>query len=403
MNYKYSKRTNLLFSLPVIVYHHVNDLGEDITEKEFEEQMSFISDSGYQSVFIKDWIAGNIFPDGKKVALTFDDGFLDNWVYAFPILKKYGIKATIFVSTVRPLEDLEKRINLEDVWSGKSSHNDLPQIIPDWEANYNCVLKETGSPDFLTWTEMRVMEKSGIIDIQSHSHFHRDFYISDQIVDFNQNIYHRGGWATDGDIRLGIPLYPRKSAMMARRYFDDKGLRDYLSNYVTNSSILNSMNKKKIFTELMNVVKMYKNKNPINDYFETKNEQFSRIKTELIQSKKLIEENLAKKCTIICWPWGEYSALSLDIAKSIGFRGGVSFVPGLNIYGSRKGRWEVRRFPPSRDINKFAKELKYNSLSLSASYFKIINLAKINQKKFLNRFHNGKLINSLKRKLYTQI
>ena len=57
----------------------------------------------------------------RSVVLTFDDGYLDNWVYAYPLLKKYGLHGTIFVNPdfVDPAESL--RPNLEDVWSGRIS------------------------------------------------------------------------------------------------------------------------------------------------------------------------------------------------------------------------------------------------------------------------------------------
>ena len=82
-------------SLPVIVYHHVNNLGEDITEEQFEAQMRYFAEVGYRTVFLKEWIRHKIIPDGKMVAITFDDGYLDNWIYAYPILKKYGLKVDI--------------------------------------------------------------------------------------------------------------------------------------------------------------------------------------------------------------------------------------------------------------------------------------------------------------------
>jgi peptidoglycan/xylan/chitin deacetylase (PgdA/CDA1 family) len=391
------------FSLPVIVYHHVNNLGEDITENEFEDQISFMSESGYRCIFIKEWISGNIIPDRKTIAITFDDGFLDNWVYAYPILKKFGIKATIFVSTVRPMEDLGVRFNLEDVWSNRCTRDDLPKITPDREANHKCVYKETGSPDFLTWSEMRDMEQSGVIDIQSHSHYHRDFYISNQIVDFNQNNYFGVGWATDGDTRMGIPLYRRKSAMMARRYFDDKGLRDYLANFVVESNLLvQNYNKKQIYNRLMKVVRRYKEENITKDYFESQEKQIFRIKSELVHSKKMIEKELAKKCTIICWPWGEYSSLSISLAKEVGYEGAVSFIQGSNIYGTEKGKWHIRRYPPAHDINIFKRELHFYSIPLVANHLKSIYVMNTYKKKFRRRLHDGQLLKSIKRKLFTR-
>jgi hypothetical protein len=35
----------------------------------------------------------------KSIVITFDDGYLDNWVYAHPILQKYGMHAVVFVVT----------------------------------------------------------------------------------------------------------------------------------------------------------------------------------------------------------------------------------------------------------------------------------------------------------------
>jgi peptidoglycan/xylan/chitin deacetylase (PgdA/CDA1 family) len=384
-------------SLPVLVYHHVNNSGEDITEEQFDAQMGFLAQEGYKSIFLREWIKGKIKPDGKTVAITFDDGYLDNWVYAYPILKKYGVKATIFVPTVRPLENSVHRPNLEDVWSQHCKREDLPKIVSNWEVNYRCVLREEGSPDFLTWEEMRVMEASGLIDIQSHSHYHRDFFVSNQIVDFNQNKYFGLGWATDGDTRYGIPIYPRKSAMKARRYFDDPGLRDFVAEKVEGPAYFTNRTKREYMRELNGFVREYQNRYGQNGRFESQAEQKTRIAQELTMSKRIIEEKLNKSCQLICWPWGEYSGVSIELAKSAGFKGSVAFSPGLNLSFFRP--YAIRRVHPGRTLQDFVKTIGIFEKSLPTIRF-LTNI-KINKnlKKLQHRYRDGDLFRAARRKI----
>lgn len=386
-------------SLPVIVYHHVNNLGEDITEEQFEAQMKYLAEQGYRTIFLKEWVEGKINPDGKTVAITFDDGYLDNWVYAYPILKKYGVKATIFVPTVRPLENSLHRPNLEDLWVGNCKREDLPQIVSDWEANRRCVLREEGSPDFLGWEEMRKMEASGLIDIQSHSHYHRDFFVLNEIVDFNQNKYFGVGWATDGDTRYGIPIYPRKSAMMAIRYFDDPGLRDFMAEKVGGATYFKNRSKREYMKELKGLVQEYQNKHEYNGHFETEAEQRARIFEELILSKRIIEEKLEKKCDLICWPWGEYSDLSIQLAREAGYCGAVGFAPGANLQRTESGIWHINRFPPPRNLEDFIHAVSGYSSLIRSPLLRWKALSKAAVKKVHRLRIDGQLKATIKRKL----
>jgi len=92
--------------VPVLMYHKVNPdprvggYGLRVNPKDFEKQMAYLSRSGYSSVSLTD--LADHFEEGKPlparpVIITFDDGYLDNYTYAYPILKKYGLTATIFV------------------------------------------------------------------------------------------------------------------------------------------------------------------------------------------------------------------------------------------------------------------------------------------------------------------
>ena len=97
--------------------------------------MKYLRDKGYNVITLKEavsYIGQRRRLPRKTVAITIDDGYENNFVSAYPILKKYGVPATIFVIT------------------GK-----------------------IGSEGFVTWDEIKEMSDSGIIDIESHTKEHK--------------------------------------------------------------------------------------------------------------------------------------------------------------------------------------------------------------------------------------
>ena len=63
------------------------------------DQLALIAAHGYQTIGLADldqWLDGR--PEPKRIVLTFDDGYRDNYDFAFPILKKHNVPATIFVT-----------------------------------------------------------------------------------------------------------------------------------------------------------------------------------------------------------------------------------------------------------------------------------------------------------------
>jgi peptidoglycan/xylan/chitin deacetylase (PgdA/CDA1 family) len=89
----------------ILAYHRVLPAGSDdlsftqpgmyVMQETFETQIRYLT-RHYRLVALDDLLAR---PFDRTCAITFDDGWLDNYEYAFPLLKKYGVPATIFIAT----------------------------------------------------------------------------------------------------------------------------------------------------------------------------------------------------------------------------------------------------------------------------------------------------------------
>lgn len=94
--------------LPILMYHKVvkdesegGVHGTHVTIKQFDDHMKILKSEGYEVITFKD-LENNKFKSrfnkGKKqIMITFDDGYEDNYTNAFPILKKYGFSAVIYL------------------------------------------------------------------------------------------------------------------------------------------------------------------------------------------------------------------------------------------------------------------------------------------------------------------
>ena len=88
----------------VLAYHRVStlDSGLCVKPQDFSRHMLFFKKNNFHSLLLKDYIhllrINKPLNKGRYVVITFDDGWEDNYIYAFPILKKYGYVATIFLT-----------------------------------------------------------------------------------------------------------------------------------------------------------------------------------------------------------------------------------------------------------------------------------------------------------------
>lgn len=153
-------------TVPVLMYHHVSPHPGMITctPDNFESQLKWLRSNNYTSLttsqFAKHLDGGSV--PSKSVLITFDDGYLDNWVYAYPLLKKYGFNAVLFIVT-------------SWIGHGVQRDNSSGTKIPITASHSKCMeLISSGNTDqiMLRWSEVHAMANDGVFEFHSHTHTH---------------------------------------------------------------------------------------------------------------------------------------------------------------------------------------------------------------------------------------
>jgi peptidoglycan/xylan/chitin deacetylase (PgdA/CDA1 family) len=128
--------------VPVLAYHFTGEPADaedapyTVSTALFEREMRFLMESGYQAIGLDDLIAaieGRRTWPRRGVVITFDDGRACVYRHAFPILRKYRLRATVFL-----------------------------------------IASRLAHPAFLSLDQIREMEDQGI-GFESHGHGHRSF------------------------------------------------------------------------------------------------------------------------------------------------------------------------------------------------------------------------------------
>jgi peptidoglycan/xylan/chitin deacetylase (PgdA/CDA1 family) len=140
--------------VPILLYHQVAESGTAyglrVSPQMFETQMAWLASEGYRVVPLDDLLAarqrGYIAP--KSVAITFDDGHRGVMLHAYPVLKRFGFHATLFLAT------------------GSMDGDEFPWTRP-------LVGKDRDPDEYrpLRWAEVRALDRA-VIGLGSHSVSH---------------------------------------------------------------------------------------------------------------------------------------------------------------------------------------------------------------------------------------
>lgn len=283
--------------IPVLMYHSVSpsfslipNRGLSVSPSLFESHLNYLKKRGYKIVSLEEIIehmqGGNII-SGKKVCITFDDGYQDNYTYAFPLLKRFGFKATVFMST-------------DFIRSDEPPDEILKKDHP------------AGPDAYLSWKEISEMEDTGIIHVESHGRSHRYRFIDDIPVGFfnpSDTDYYWYTWNIHPDHKpywhllhrergKGHPIFQEAPSLQGRAFLPDRELLAALENIAADLD-----SGKPEFEEILSAaIEKHRAKNGAIGRFETTAEFEKRVIQELVQSRKILEQGTGRKIKFFAWP-----------------------------------------------------------------------------------------------------
>jgi peptidoglycan/xylan/chitin deacetylase (PgdA/CDA1 family) len=317
--------------IPVLNYHSVSAnpewlrIGDRVSESPaaFERQLMYLKRHGYRSLTISElrgFLAGvsRLDPPGKYVALTLDDGYADNWIAAFPLLKKYGMKATMFVSSAFVDDAACCRRTIDDCAESKWAEL-------DWSG-------------YLTWPELRVMQHSGLVEIQSHGHAHTRVFAKAELQGFvgptKANLWLL--WSLRPEIRTrwwqefeadrtmwGQPVFRQMPALAHRAYRPDPEAVAHIMSWAQDQS-RRVFDKPDWERRLHEEWRRHIYGHGGGGSWESQEAYEQRVEDDLREAKTMLERELGVRVDALCWPENAFSEAGERLAGQTGYTVTVS-------------------------------------------------------------------------------
>ena len=321
-----------------LMYHSIDSEKNKggIFVDEFEEHIKWIKD---KKTFKMEELKGLDYKlPPNSILITFDDGYKNNYTLAFPILKKYNMKATIFLNT---------------------------KFIEKDEA-------------YLNWDEIREMYESGLIDFQLHTHSHQLTVKDIEVLAFYDNesspyfkresysLFFDGNYDEKKDAKKlnGLPVFKLRSKISIPGYKPKKNFVEKYRSIVELQENKSEKEKKKFLNRLFKEKK--------DEFFDKiSEEQFKEtVKFEILENKKIISEKLGKVPDCLAYPWGHRYKGNREDIKKLGVDVFITTRKGVNSLKLNKN-WIYRVSGDDfENFDEFKKELKNGSTAIYRKIFK---------------------------------
>lgn len=314
--------------LPILYYHSVADHPEEhpwaflsTPRAVFTSQMEHLRRRGFVGVTWSQLLAhlrGESPLPTKAVMIHFDDGFLDNWSVVYPVMERLNLKYSVLVSTdfLDPVSEMRPFVS--ETTHANKAH---------WWG-------------YLNASEIRTMEASGLVDVQSHAKTHTWYETGPEVVGrhaerglfapwlhWNRWPNRKHAWLTHDwvrDIPAGTPILRHAKSLEAKRFFPSEEYDEFLARGKDHIEATRALGSEQALGR-----------------YETEEERETRVEGELTTSKTILEVVLNKQIIGLVWPGGGCSLLAMKKARQAGYLL-VSKGKDLNRFGGNSH--QIRRF-----------------------------------------------------------
>lgn len=352
-------------SLPVVMHHYISrHVGLSMSPELFEENCRHMAENGWRGVGLAEaeaFLLGEAPLPEKSFLFTFDDGYLDNYVYAWPILRKYGHQGVIFAvadsvnAAGQAQSGLGPRPTLADVWAGKITPEELPDL--HHPIQNDALGRETRVDRFITWEEARIMEESGVMAVAGHSLRHQGVFSGPEYSGFlkpgpNTTPFPRD--SVDGGLFWGCPKFKTTAELGGRAFIPNPALVQAIKGLVPQDA----PGAEEFFrnpageAELARLVESFASELGRHESDEEERERVGHIMNEC---RDTLRKELGHAVRSFCWPWGDRSAVAMRAGREAGFEVFYNVHRGVNVPGN------------NLNVNRFRAERKPGSWLLSRS------------------------------------
>jgi len=307
--------------IPILIYHSINEPRPghvwarlSLPPAVFEAQMAHIRHAGLNPIGLREAHAGLSEPGAlppRPVVVSFDDGYLDNHLFALPILERYEIPATLFAAP----EFVDRRAGVR---SGEG-------VAPGSEASYG----------YLCYDELRAMEATGLVRVESHSTTHGEIAIGPEILDFHHpegDAYwihwqlqpeRKPDWLTCDyrrQIPLGTPVYRHTYAMVGRCWSPPEQEIEACRQAVRESgggAFFERSDWRRRLREIALAAAPAERDDPSRR--ESEADYRARVLADLGDCRAELARELGHEVRYLCWPCGLYDDTTRALAAEAGY------------------------------------------------------------------------------------